>query len=173
MRHTLYYNKTRLAPTPSGYLHLGNVYSFLYTTAFAHHTGAKVLLRIDDLDKDRSRPQYIQDIFDTLEFMGIPWDEGPRNAAEFEKEYSQNHRLGLYTEALNKLKSDGLLYACNCSRSQLSELGEYAGTCRDKNLSFDAPGVNWRLRTPASMSIKVKDPEGRMYARKMGILPII
>ena len=63
------FNKTRLAPTPSGYLHLGNVISFFITVSLAKKHGAKILLRIDDLDQKRVKSEYIQDIFDTLDFF--------------------------------------------------------------------------------------------------------
>ncbi len=64
--------KTRIAPTPSGYLHLGNVLSFALTAFLAEQCGARILLRIDDLDHERVRPEYIQDIFDTLHFLKLP-----------------------------------------------------------------------------------------------------
>lgn len=165
------YKKTRLAPTPSGYLHLGNAYSFIYTAAFAQHSGAKLFLRIDDLDRERIRPEYVQDIFDTLDFLNISWDEGPRNVNEYEKEYSQVHRLSLYNEALEKLKDDGRLYACTCSRSQLGEMGKYEGNCRDKKIPFDAPEVNWRLRTTDASDIQVRLVEGD-FATKPYPLPM-
>jgi glutamyl/glutaminyl-tRNA synthetase len=78
------FNKTRIAPTPSGYLHLGNVLSFAVTALLAKESGAKILLRIDDLDQARVNKRYLQDIFDTLNFLEIPWHEGPRNLEEFE-----------------------------------------------------------------------------------------
>lgn len=93
------FNKTRLAPTPSGFLHLGNIYSFALTAALARKTKSKILLRIDDADRERTNKRYVQDIFDTLDFLGIPWDEGPRNIKEYEQEYSQVHRMDIYTKA--------------------------------------------------------------------------
>lgn len=72
--------QTRIAPTPSGYLHLGNAYSFLLTKALAKKHGAKILLRIDDLDRDRYRPEYVEDIFATLDFLEIKIDQGPKIA---------------------------------------------------------------------------------------------
>ena len=70
---------TRIAPTPSGYLHLGNAYSFLLTKALAKKYDAKILLRIDDLDRDRYRPEFVQDIFDTLDYLEIKIDQGLKN----------------------------------------------------------------------------------------------
>jgi len=143
-------NKTRIAPTPSGYLHLGNVFSFVLTATLARRRGAKILLRIDDLDRQRAQPEYIQDIFDTLNFLELPWHEGPRSLLEFENEYSQVHRLPLYYKALEQLADQNSLYACECSRTQILQAdpsGVYTGRCREQNLALTAPEVNWRLRT--------------------------
>src|SRR5580692_4653347 len=130
-----HFNKTRIAPTPSGFLHLGNVLSFAITAAIATKTGAKILLRIDDLDRDRVNKQYVQDIFDTLNFLEIPWDEGPRNYNEYESEYSQLHRMELYQAALQQLKNSGQVFACTCSRADVRRNNAddiYPGTCRNK-----------------------------------------
>src|ERR1700719_4550756 len=97
------FRKTRIAPTPSGFLHLGNVLSFAITAALARRTGARILLRIDDLDSQRSAPEFVQDIFDTLRYLEIPWDEGPRDYGEYASQYSQLHRMDLYNRALETL----------------------------------------------------------------------
>src|SRR5581483_8896906 len=144
------FKKTRIAPTPSGYLHLGNVLSFAITASLAEKTGAKILLRIDDLDPCRVDKRYVQDIFDTLNFLEISWHDGPRNIDEFENEYSQVHRMDLYRETLQQLREKDAVFACTCSRSQirLSDPDDiYPGTCRDKGISLDMKGVSWRLRT--------------------------
>ncbi|HVV56609.1 MAG TPA: glutamate--tRNA ligase family protein [Mucilaginibacter sp.] len=158
-----HFSKTRIAPTPSGYLHLGNVLSFALTAFLAEQTGAKILLRIDDLDRERAQKPYIRDIFDTLNFMGIPWDDGPRNDDEFEKEWSQVHRLPLYGDALQRLHDCGDIFACDCSRTQIRNVNAddvYPGTCRDKNMPLDTPGVAWRLRTDSNMMLKMKALSG-------------
>ncbi len=155
---TPHFSKTRLAPTPSGFLHLGNVLSFAITAAIAAKTSAKILLRIDDLDRDRVNREYVQDIFDTLSFLEIPWDEGPQNYTEYESEYSQLHRIGLYQAALQQLKDSGQVFACNCSRAQirLNNADDiYPGTCRDKAISLDAKDVSWRLKTGSTKEICV------------------
>ncbi|MCZ8284035.1 MAG: glutamate--tRNA ligase family protein [Bacteroidia bacterium] len=157
------FRKTRLAPTPSGFLHLGNILSFALTAALAEKTGAGIFLRIDDMDRERANPAYIQDIFDTLHFLGIPWTEGPQNPQELQEHYSQVHRLTLYDQALDKLRETGLVYACNCSRAQIqqnSPEGIYPGTCRHKGLQLDAPGVAWRLNTEHAEPISVKLADG-------------
>lgn len=148
------YRKTRIAPTPSGFLHLGNVLSFALTAILAERYGARILLRIDDLDRQRVRPEYILDIFDTLSFLGIPWQEGPRNAGQFAAEYAQLQRMPLYHLALQQLRNGGYLFACNCSRSDILKTGGiYTGTCCDKHLDWDTPGVSWRMDTRRSLPL--------------------
>lgn len=158
----LSFNKTRIAPTPSGYLHIGNALSFIITSVLATRSGAKVLLRIDDLDRDRVFPEYVQDIFDTLNFMQIPWNEGPRNYEEYANKYSQVHRMALYSAALDYLMETGNVFGCVCSRADVrhSKDGNYAGTCLHKNISLDAENVTWRLQTGNNKSITVKNLDG-------------
>ncbi|CAN5913038.1 tRNA glutamyl-Q(34) synthetase GluQRS [soil metagenome] len=152
--------KTRIAPTPSGFLHLGNALSFALTWALARQQGGGVALRIDDLDNARFRPEYLQDIFDTLHFLGLDYDEGPRDPADFRQNYSQLHRLPLYHELLERLVQQGLVYACPCSRTQIaavSPAGIYPGTCRDKQVPLSAPGTAWRLRVPEETVVRFSD----------------
>ena len=150
------FNRTRIAPTPSGFLHLGNILSFAITAGLARQTGAKILLRIDDLDRDRVQREYVQDIFDTLNFLEIPWHEGPRNYTEYEQEWSQMHRMDKYRAALQHLKDQGNLFACVCSRSQLLGLENYPGTCRKAVLDFDAEFTSWRLDTSEKQELEIK-----------------
>jgi glutamyl/glutaminyl-tRNA synthetase len=157
------FKKTRLAPTPSGFLHLGNVFSFALTAALAKKTGAKILLRIDDLDRKRVNELYVQDLFETLRFMQIPFDEGPADVDAFETTYSQLHRLAHYNDALQKLKRYELVYACACSRTQImrDETAEiYRCACRHKNISLDAEQVSWRLKTLEDKTLAVKTLAG-------------
>ncbi|KIC96221.1 glutamate--tRNA ligase family protein [Flavihumibacter solisilvae] len=144
------FNKTRIAPTPSGYLHLGNLLSFTITAGLARRHKASILLRIDDLDQPRVRKEYVEDIFDTLEFMGIPWDEGPRNYEEYTNSWSQVHRVPLYEQGLQYLRSVKQVFACNCSRSV-----NYPGACLEKNLSLGVDSFNWRLRTDQSITVSI------------------
>jgi glutamyl/glutaminyl-tRNA synthetase len=144
--HPRQFKLTRIAPTPSGYLHLGNAYSFALTAAIAKNTGADILLRIDDLDRDRVEASYVNDIFDTLNFLGIPWQRGPRNTEEYESEWSQLQRLNIYQPAMGKLALSGNVFGCICSRKQLQTPG-YECTCADKNTPLDTPNIAWRIRT--------------------------
>lgn len=143
--------KSRIAPTPSGFLHLGNGLSFLMTWAKTRAVGGQLLLRIDDMDKARCRPEYIKDIFETLEWLGIDYDQGPSGPDDFDKNWSQHHRLDRYMDGLNVLRDKALLFACNCSRKQINEAntgrkGFYSGRCLTRNLAFDTPEVAWRLK---------------------------
>jgi glutamyl/glutaminyl-tRNA synthetase len=139
----------RLAPTPSGYLHTGNALNFLLNWTAARASGASLLLRIDDLDADRKRPEYVQDIFSSLEWLGINWDEGPRSVADFEQQWSQHLRLSTYETLLGRLRQTGLLFACRKSRSDLAPFeGFYPPEFRNQSLTLDDPDVAWRIKTP-------------------------
>lgn len=135
--------RTRLAPTPSGFLHAGNALNFLITHQLAREAGGTVLLRIDDLDTDRLRPEYIEDIFESLDQLGIVWDTGPRSAADLKQSWSQSLRVGRAERLLNLLKDAGHLYACRCSRKRIDDC-----SCQERNLPFDTVDGLWRLRIP-------------------------
>lgn len=143
-------SRFRLAPTPSGFLHAGNALNFVLNWLAARaHTGARILLRIDDLDADRKRPEYVTDVFETLDWLGLDWDEGPRDNDDFEQNWSQHLRLPLYSNTLNELRTKGGLFACAKSRRELEEYeGKYPLSFRNQGLSLDAPSVAWRIRTP-------------------------
>ncbi len=144
--------RSRLAPTPSGLLHIGNAFSFIVTWALTRRLGGSLLLRIDDLDTDRKRPDFVADIFDNLDWLGLDWDEGPRNPADLDALWSQHRRLPLYRAALEQLTATpGALYACECSRGRLAHNGataRYPGICRDKGLPQGLPGTKLRYRAP-------------------------
>jgi glutamyl/glutaminyl-tRNA synthetase len=146
------FTRTRIAPTPSGFIHLGNVFSFALTASRARKTSASILLRIDDLDQPRIQPQYVKDIFDTLRFLDIPWDEGPKNYDEYINKFSQLHRMPLYEKVLDQLRESGKVFACSCSRTNRE-----ACTCREKNLSLDEPGNAWRIYTPPDLPESVQE----------------
>lgn len=154
--------RTRLAPTPSGFLHLGNIFSFALTTALARQTNASVLLRIDDLDQERVQPAYLQDIFDTLSFLDIPYDNGPRSVSDFQQHFSQLLREHLYGQRLQILRDQHLLFACNCSRKQLAGQEGYPGTCRHKKLDLDAPDVAWRIVTGDKPVVRFHNIDGSL-----------
>ncbi len=152
--------RTRLAPTPSGLLHPGNGLSFIMTWCLARAAGGEVLLRIDDLDKARRRREYLEDIFVTLNWLGLDWDTGPTGVEDFLKNYSQHCRLDLYFDALRQLQAKGLLFACTCSRRQIlarSPGGLYPGTCRQRHLPFDGAATAWRVRVAPETVVRFRE----------------
>lgn len=160
---TPHFLKTRMAPTPSGYLHLGNILSFVLTQALAARHGDKVLLRIDDMDRDRAAPHFIEDIFDTLHFLELPWQEGPVDASDFALHFAQHHRLPLYQNAVQQLIDGGHVFACTCSRADVlrqNAAAIYPGTCLHKGLPLNTPNSALRLKTPGSVLIQVHTLNG-------------
>ncbi|MBP6825803.1 MAG: hypothetical protein KA165_04490 [Saprospiraceae bacterium] len=142
-------SRLRLAPTPSGYLHTGNALNFVLNWLAARLHGARILLRIDDLDADRKRPEYVQDIFETLERLGLDWDEGPRSPEDFERNWSQHRRLPLYFNVLERLQEKELLFACRKSRRDLAPFeGDYPPEFREQGLALSDADVAWRIKTP-------------------------
>lgn len=113
--------RTRFAPTPSGYLHVGNAWSFYLTWLFAKWNGASIFLRIDDADSQRYRPEYLEDIFESLDWLGLSWDEGPRNSRDFLDHYRQELRKSMYNEYWSRLQKryTKQIYTCACSRQTI------------------------------------------------------
>lgn len=161
--------RTRIAPTPSGWLHLGNAWSFVLTWLLARGRGGSIHLRIDDLDAARFREEYLEDIFASLAWLGLDWDSGPRDAADFRARHSQRLRLAEYRAALDHLAlvrdADGpVLYACACSRAEIrrasaeaASSGRYPGTCRSRGLPLGAAGAALRLRVPDGEAVDLAD----------------
>jgi glutamyl-Q tRNA(asp) synthetase len=139
---------SRIAPTPSGFLHAGNVYNFLLTYLFTRAFDGKLYLRIDDYDLPRYRRQYVENIFRVLDMLGIDFDGGPSGVEEFETKFSSKFRLGAYTNALKKLEQKGVCYACECSHSMKNSFknGIYTRVCAKKNLKFKKDETAMRLR---------------------------
>lgn len=126
----------RFAPSPNGYLHLGHAYSALKNYQMAQRQGGRFLLRIEDIDLGRARPEYEDAIYEDLAWLGIRWEEPVRK---------QSDHFGEYALALEKLSGKGVLYACTCTRGEIAEFvrGQknwprdpdgspvYPGTCRN------------------------------------------
>jgi len=163
--------RTRIAPTPSGFLHLGNVLSFAITAAIARENRAKILLRIDDLDQARADERYIQDIFDTLNFLNIPWDEGPRDAREFVNSYSQLHRMGIYKDMLKQLSNYGLVFACTCSRRQMQGDDQHNSICNclKQGIPLSTENASWRLITENDKKLMVKNYNGQVISANLPV----
>ncbi|MEG6587917.1 tRNA glutamyl-Q(34) synthetase GluQRS [Paenibacillus barengoltzii] len=130
----------RFAPTPSGDMHLGNAKIALLSWLQMRAAGGAFVLRIEDIDTQRSKPAITERILADLRWLGLDWDEGP-GASEASGPYLQSERTELYEEALAKLDAAGRLYPCFCSRAELlavagaphglsSEGAPYPGTCR-------------------------------------------
>ncbi len=151
---------TRFAPTPSGYLHLGNVYNFILNRLLAKISGGTTLLRIDDNDDARSNPVFLNNIFETLDFLSLDYETGPSGVEDFQKNWSQVLRREHYAKALQQLSNSQKLFACQCSRSQLAASGEqnkYNGTCENVGIALDQPDVAWRIKVPQGTQIIIHD----------------
>lgn len=139
---------TRLAPTPSGYLHAGNAVNFLLVRWLADDLGARVVLRIDDLDTDRSRPAYVDDIFAVLDWLGIAWDEGPSSAADLVARFSLELRRDAHYAVAQHLLEIGQAYPCACSRRDGGGQ-RCVAQCRAAGLPWRAGQTALRLHIPA------------------------
>jgi glutamyl-tRNA synthetase len=149
----------RLAPTPSGYLHLGNAVNFVLAWLLVRRAGGTLHLRIDDLDRPRLRPAYLENIFHTIRWLGLDYDTGPRDPVEFERQYSQLHHLAEYQALLDDLRQQpGLVYACTCSRTTNlppSPASDFESGCPGCHATFTTPGAAWRVRVPATPLVVV------------------
>ncbi|MES2648628.1 MAG: glutamate--tRNA ligase family protein [Bacteroidota bacterium] len=163
---------SRIAPTPSGYLHIGNLYSFYITVLLTREVKGKLHLRIDDLDKERARQEFIEDIFDSLRFMGFSYDSGPLNSQEFYSKYSQQFRLDNYNDILSSLVNTGLVYACTCSRKRtgFQQSSHPSCHCRTDNKSLDTPYACWRIYVPPNTSIIIND---KLMGKKLILLDLV
>lgn len=151
--------RSRIAPTPSGYLHLGNAVNFLITWLLVRQAGGTLKLRIDDADSDRTQPEYIEDIFSQLDWLGITWEEGPSGPEDFLRHYSQCLRRERYREMLDALTATDRLFPCTCSRKTIREesaTGLYPGTCRHRREPPDGEHAI-RLTVPAETMVAVGD----------------
>lgn len=129
----------RFAPSPTGRMHLGNVYTALISWLAARSAGGRWILRIEDLDPQRSRTEYARQIEDDLHWLGLDWDEGGLDDRGPHGPYSQSRRSHLYENALARLRATGLTYPCRCTRADLNASSAphasdgrriYPGTCR-------------------------------------------
>ena len=139
---------SRFAPAPTGYLHLGHVVNAIHVWGVTRARGGRVLLRIEDHDRQRSRPEYERAILEDLTWLGFEADEPL---------VRQSERGAIYEAALGRLRARGLVYACACSRADVAasnaEPGaelRYAGTCADKGLA-EQPDRGLRVRIEPSV----------------------
>ena len=139
---------SRFAPSPTGQLHLGHAYSAAAAHEAASKGGGRFLLRIEDLDRTRSRPEFVCGIEEDLRWLGLEWDGEP---------LVQSERSGVYADALQKLRDRGLVYPCYCTRSDIASAlsaphgpvaAHYPGTCRnlpDDPERWAKTAHSWRL----------------------------
>ncbi|HEV7128748.1 MAG TPA: tRNA glutamyl-Q(34) synthetase GluQRS [Ktedonobacterales bacterium] len=156
----------RFAPSPTGALHLGNLRTALLAWLFARGSGGSFILRLEDLDRPRVRPGAAQQLLDDLRWLGLDWDEGPDVGGPLGP-YAQSQRDAIYLGALARLRRQGLLYPCYCTRAELARVASaprgaaddgprYPGTCRqltrgqrrEQEASGRRPAL--RFRAPAT-----------------------
>jgi len=144
--------RTRLAPSPTGALHLGNARTFVINWALARRRGWRVVMRMEDLDGPRIKAGAAEHAYDALRWLGLDWDEGP---------YTQRSDLSAYHAALGRLGEAGLIYRCRCTRKEIEAAQSaphedehelrYPGTCRPERSAAaryeasDEDGMSWRL----------------------------
>jgi glutamyl-tRNA synthetase len=145
--------RLRFAPSPTGYFHVGGARTALYNRIVATQHGGTLVLRIEDTDADRNRPEWTQGIMDSLRWIGAEWDEGP---------YFQSERAALHREAAERLYAGGHAYYCDCTREQIEARTKDAATpgydsfCRDRSFG-PGPGRALRFRTPREGATVVVD----------------
>ena len=148
---------TRFPPSPTGYLHIGGARTALFNWLLARQNGGKFILRIEDTDKARSSEEATQAILESMEWLGLDWDEGP---------YFQSRRSPIYDAFIDRLLSSGKAYYCQCTPEELEKKREvaksrglkpkYDGTCRELGLGPEAGSVV-RLKSPLTGKTHLKD----------------
>ena len=143
--------KTRIAPTPSGFLHAGNLYNFLLTNRVADEFGLELCLRIDDLDAFRLRDEYVEDIFRCLNWLGIEWSGPPQTFEEWVAHRDSPGRIDHYYDRLEAMIVAGLpAFICKCSRRDLSRDARCEQGCRGKDLKLVPGKTAIRVHVPDS-----------------------
>jgi glutamyl/glutaminyl-tRNA synthetase len=159
----------RLAPSPTGLLHVGHARTFWIAAQRAIENRGTLILRNEDLDPQRSRAELARAMMEDLRWLGIHWSEGPEGGGPYGP-CSQSERRAHYLEAWRRLREGGFLYPCICSRKDLAQSASapndaddepvYPGTCRERKdvAEFREPaGVNWRFRVPDGEAIEFAD----------------
>jgi len=149
--------KTRFAPSPTGYLHIGGARTALFSWLYARKHGGKFVLRIEDTDLERSTKESVNAILEGMTWLGLEYDEGP---------YYQTERFDRYEEVIQQLMDNGHAYRCSCSKERLDKLREkqmankqkprYDGCCRNKDISADEPHVI-RFKNPMEGQVVIDD----------------
>ena len=150
--------RTRFAPSPTGYLHVGGARTALFCYLQARHAKGVFILRIEDTDRERSTEESVQAILDGMKWLGLDYDEGP---------YYQTHRFDRYAEVIDEMLSDGRAYHCYCSRERIDGLREeamakgekprYDGHCRDREDIPEGIQPVVRFRNPDDGDVVFED----------------
>ncbi len=158
--------RTRFAPSPTGYLHIGGARTALFNWLIARKTGGQFLLRIEDTDEDRNKEEAVDAILEGLSWLGITWDEGPGVGGPHGP-YRQSERLDQYRGVADRLLAEGKAYRCTCSVERLTQLREaakeaggrrgYDGHCRDRKHGPDVGPAAIRLVVPVSEPVELFD----------------
>ncbi|NGX37840.1 MAG: Glutamate--tRNA ligase [Chlamydiae bacterium] len=154
--------RTRIAPSPTGDPHVGTAYIALFNLVYARHFGGKFLMRIEDTDQTRSRPEYEENIFKTLRWAGIDWDEGPDTGGDFGP-YRQSERTEIYREYCQKLLDAGKAYKCFATADELAEMREVAKKTGGRI------GYDRRYRNLSSEEIKERQDAKQPYTIRLKI----
>ena len=188
----------RIAPSPTGLLHIGHARTFWQAYRRAQDAHGTLILRNEDLDPQRSRPDFAAAMLEDLGWLGIRWQEGPDVGGPVAP-YEQSRRRPVYLAVWKQLAAGGYLYPCTCSRKDLSSIAQapheggpaprweqdegpmYPGICRPKAgqaaVDAEAPaGVNWRFRVPAGDAIEFVDqhlgPQRFVAGEDFGDFPV-
>lgn len=148
--------RVRIAPAPSGTLHIGNVRTALYNWLFARSQGGVFVLRIEDTDQSRVSEESFESVLSELRWLGLDWDEGPEVGGPFGP-YRQSERLDTYEQASKKLMDDGRAYRCYCTPEELKVRREQAQAEKRR------PGYDGRCRLLTAKQISDNENEGRRW----------
>ncbi len=185
----------RLAPSPTGLLHLGHARTFWIAAQRAAARKGQLIFRNEDLDTQRCHPEFVPAMFEDLRWLGIEWCEGPDRGGPFGP-YAQSERRGVYLPAWKALRDSGMIYPCTCSRKDVAAAAGapnegddepvYPGTCRPESAvptseaavatrpaqAAEPAGVNWRFRVPDGEEICFTDlhlgPQRMVAGRDFG-----
>jgi len=152
--------RTRFAPSPTGDLHVGNIRTALFDWAYARHTGGKLIFRIEDTDRERVTDEYINRAIETLQWLGLNWDEGPQVGGPYGP-YLQSQRLEIYTHWAKTFVANGDAYNCYCSTEELEKRRE-----KQRELN-QAPGYDGKCRSLSADEILDFEKEGRKPVIRM------
>ena len=153
---------TRIAPTPSGFLHVGNAVNAVLTQWITRAHDGLLLLRIDDFDTGRARPNYLEDVFRTLDWLEIDIDDGPSGPADFQSSWSMSTRIDQFRSARDRLMQGGhdSVFVCRCSRHDLDERGRCVARCREQHLALTPGNSALRLSVTDGSSRGLPLPPG-------------